>query len=81
MTVDPAQLRTSVAKRLESGSSCFFVSSRHLAFKLGGPYYLSTVDADDEVVPGFQRYLIVLVSEHLKAKGMMTYAGILGGSI
>lgn len=47
--------------------SCLLSSSGRNAPGPGVAHNLTAVNANDEVVPGFERYIIVLVAEHLEA--------------
>lgn len=71
MTVDPAQLRTSVANRFGSGSSWVGVSSKFHGLFYAEPYNLPAIDANNKVIPRFYWYFMVLVAEDLKTKGAL----------
>ena len=43
--------------------------------------YLTPIDADNEVIPGFQWYFVVLVSKYLKASCSATKARILDWTV
>ena len=44
---------------------------------IGVTYNLTAVDTNNEIVPGFDRYFMVLVPQDLKAKRSVAYFGSL----
>ena len=67
-TLLPAQLATSVAKRLGSGLSCMKQSSSSLHLTSDAwTYNVSTIYADNEVKPGLNGQLCIGILEDLKS--------------
>jgi hypothetical protein len=81
VTVEPAQLRTSVAKRLASGLSCLEVNPSSRFLQALRPYYLPPVYANHEVVPRLHGHLVIFVAQDLKAEGAMSCTCILRGAV
>ena len=70
-TLDPAQLRISVANRFGSASSCSCELVKDEAPSDRLSHDLTTVDSNDKVIPRFNGNIGVLITQYLKAKGPM----------